>query len=161
VMRIAEEDYDVDHCRNADVSLLGTMSATQETIGDQLCFVPIAGHFLLQIRSAGQIQLYQQFLFRYDQDSLSVCDAVWQDLLDWAHEHPTESSVHGLDFGTRRHEWGTEIFIISPADALRPYLEKIVPDLARRCDAGGDLSASWTRFRRLTPPRSDEDPGED
>jgi hypothetical protein len=161
VMRIAGEDYNVDHCRDADVSLLGTMSETQETIGDQLCFVPIAGHVLLQIRSAGQVQLYQPFLFRFDQDSLSFCDVVWQDLLDWAQEHPTESSVQGLDFGSRSRDWGTEVFITSPADALRAYLERIVSDLALRCDAAEDLSPGWIRFKRLTPPRSDEDPGEE
>ena len=153
VLRIAAEDYDIGHCRNADIRLLGTTTEDEVTFGDQICFVPIAGHLVAQLRTTGDVQLYQQQLFKFDRQSMSFCDAIWADLLEWSEEHPQASAVHGLEFARRDWKDGSQLFVTSSSDALRTYLEARLPQLARACDEDDDDGPRWDIYRRMTPPR--------
>lgn len=153
VLRIAAEDYDIGHCRNADIRLLGTTTEDEETFGDQICFVPVAGHLAAQVRTTGQVQLYHQYLFKFDQQSMSFCDAIWADLLEWSDEHPQASAAHGLEFARRGWDSGTQLFVMSSSDALRSYLEARLPKLAKACDEDNDEGPRWGTYTRLTPSR--------
>jgi hypothetical protein len=159
VLRIAAEDYDTGHCRNADIRLLGATNDEEVTFGDQICFIPVAGHMVAQVRTTGDVQLYQQYLFRFDQQSMSFCDAIWADLLDWSEEHPQASAAHGLEFVRRGWEDGTQLFVTSSSDALRAYLGARLPKLARACDEDNDEGPRWDKYQRLTPPRQPDPEG--
>ena len=153
VLRIAAKDFDTGHGRYADIRLLGSSTTEDQPIGDHICFVPVAGHLVAQVRTTGQVQLFQQFLFKYDQQSISFCDAIWPELLAWAEDHPAASAVGGIEFGRRGWESGTQLFVTSSADAIRTYLEARLPKLAEACDAVADGGPRWATFTRITPPR--------
>jgi hypothetical protein len=153
MLRIAAEDYDVGHRREADIRWFGASSQEDQTIGDAICFVPVAGHLVAEVRTTGQVQLFQQILFKFDQQSISLCDAAWVELLEWAGGHPEASAVHGIEFVRRGSTFGTEFFITSSANEIRTYLEARLPQLAKACDADDDDGPAWTTYTRLTPPR--------
>lgn len=159
VLRIVAEDYDIGQCRNANIRLLGATTEDAETLGDQICFVPIAGHVVAQVRTTGGVQLYQQTLFKFDQQSMFFCDAIWADLLQWSEEHPQASAAHGLEFARRGWDSGTQLFVTSSSDALRTYLEARIPQLAKACDENPDDGPRWDTYLRMTPPRQPDDPG--
>ncbi|MGB2818167.1 MAG: hypothetical protein WBC37_13180, partial [Burkholderiaceae bacterium] len=118
VLRLAAAEYDIGQCRNATIHSLGATSFDDETVGDEICFVPVAGHLVAQVRTTGQVQLYQQYLFKFDQQSISFCDAIWADLVEWSDDHPEGSAAHGLEFTRRGGGDSTELFVISQRDEL-------------------------------------------
>jgi len=161
VLRIAADDFDNGHCRNADIRLLGSSSQEwDQPFGDQVCFVPIAGHLIAQFRTTGQVQLYQQYLFKFDQESISFCDAIWSELLEWAEDHPATSAMHGVEFERRGWEDGTQLFVTSSSEVLRGYIAARLPKLARACDGDDEDSPQWATYTRMTPPRQEVDPSQ-
>ncbi len=160
VLRISAEDYDIGHCRNADMRLLLANVGEEDPIGDQICFVPVAGHLVAQLRTTGQVQLYEQRLFKFDQQSMSFCDAIWADLLEWSEEHPQASAAHGLEFARRGWEDGTQLFVTSSAEVLRTYLEARLLAVAKACDElDAEGRSGWETYVRLTPPRQPDPAG--
>lgn len=161
VLRIAAEDHDTGPCRDADIRVLSAYTDQDIPVGDQLCFVPVAGHLVAQLRSTGQVQFYQQALFRFDRQSLSFCAEIWTDLRKWAAEHPGASSAHGLEFTVReRQAWlffditVTELFITSPRNSILEYFDSRLPAVAKACDELDEKGRSrWVTYTRLTPPR--------
>jgi len=165
VLRISAEDYDIGHCRNVDIRFLSAYTSEDrrigEPIGDEICFVPVAGHLVAQLRTTGGVQLYQQALFKFDQQSMSFCSALWADLREWSKEHPHASAAHGMEFAHReRTVWFifelevTDLFVTSSRNALLEYFEARLPKVAEACDKVDEEGHSgWVTYIRLTPPR--------
>ena len=163
VLRVAAEDYDTARCRNADIRVLSAYTNEDTPIGDQICIVPVAGHLVAQLRLTGQVQFYQQVLFKFDQQSISYCENIWTDLRKWSEEHPGASAAQGLEFaGRKRKVWVpwfgedtvTDLFITSSRNALLEYFEARLPEVAEACDKVDEEGHSgWITYVRLTPPR--------
>ena len=157
VLRVAEVEYDVGQCRNATVHSLGLTSIGDETVAGEICFVPVAGHLIFQLRTTGQVQLYQQYLFKFDKASVSFCTAVWSDLLEWSDHNPRGTAAHGLEFTRRGGGDSTELFVISQRSELLSYLEAKLPEAVQACDeADEDGHSGWVTYNRLTPPRQSD-----
>ena len=74
VLQIAAEDYDVGHCRVADIRILDMRSIEDDAVvGDEICFVPIAGHTIMQVRGTGEARLYQHVRVKMYHDSITRC----------------------------------------------------------------------------------------
>lgn len=153
VMRSTAVEYDIGQCRDVTISVLGATSVADETVGDEICFVPISGYLIAQIRTTGQVQLYQQYLFKFDEKTISFCDKVWTELLQWSDDHPHATAGGGLEFGRRGGDT-TELFITSPRDAVREYLVPRLPEILKACDEVDEEGDSgWITYVRLMPPR--------
>jgi hypothetical protein len=160
VLQIAAEDYDVGHCRAADIRILDMKSNDDDwVIGDEMCFVPIAGHMIMQVRTTGEVRLYQDFLVKIDQDSITTCGSIWTQLMALNSDHPKQFSMEGLEYTIRAKDFGNEMIVTSSTDELRAYLEVNLPKIARTCDEGDEGDGQrqhWTRLKRLTPARPAE-----
>ena len=158
VLQIAAEDYDVGHCRVADIRILDMRSIEDDAVvGDEICFVPIAGHTIMQVRGTGEARLYQHFLVKIDQDSITTCGSIWGQLMTLNRHHPTQFSMEGLEYTIRSSPFsGNEMIITSPTDELRAYLEVHLPNIARTCDEEDEEGQHWARLERLTPARPAE-----
>ncbi len=155
VLQIAAEDYDVGHCRLADIRMLDMRSNEDDlVIGDQMCFVPIAGHMIMQVRTTGSVPLHQHFLVKIDQDSITTCGSIWAQLIALRRDHPEEFSLEGLEYTFRSEPFAdNEVIVTSPTDELLAYLEVNLPKIARTCDEGDEVGQHWARLKRLTPAR--------
>ena len=162
VLHITAKDHDTGRCRNADIRFLSAYTSEDRPIGDQICFVPVAGHLVAQLRPTGQVQLYQQALFKYDQQSMSICEKIWTDLRKWSVDHPKASTAYGLEFAGRDREvwfWFgtdtvTDLFITSSRTAILEYFEARLPEVRKACDELDEKGHSgWVTYIRLTPPR--------
>ncbi len=165
VLRIAAEDHDIGRCRNVDIHVLSAYTSEEIPIGDQICFVPVAGHLVAQLRASGQVQFYQQALFKFDQQSISFCEEIWTDLRKWSEKHPKASAAHGLEFvGREREVWiffdtvtVTDLFVSSSPNAILEYFESRLPEVPKACDELDEQGRSaWITYTRLTPPRPHE-----
>jgi len=158
VLQIAAEDYDVGHCRFADIRILNMKSNEDDwVIGDEMCFVPIAGHMIMQVRTTGDVRLYQDFLVKIDQDSITTCGSIWTQVMALNRDHPKQFSMKGLEYTTRSQFLGSEMIVTSPADEIRAYLEANLPKIARTCDDGDEKVQHWATLKRLTPARQAEE----
>ncbi len=158
VLQIAAQDYDVGHCRVADIRILDMHSIEDDAvIGDEMCFVPIAGHMIMQVRTTGQARLYEDFLVKIDQASITTCGSIWAQLIALRRDYPTQFSMEGLEYTIRGQFFGNEMIVTSPTDQLRAYLEVTVPKIARMCDEGNEEGPGWTRLERLTSVRVEDD----
>lgn len=154
VLRVTQLNYDVSECRDATVHSLDVTPLGDGQLADEVCFVPVAGHLILQLRTVGTVPLYRHYLVKFDQKSVSFCGGIWADLEDWSDEHPTGTEAHGLRFTRRGVGDSTELFVISPPSELLSYLEVRLPAVAKACDEvdeNGD--SNWLAYLRLTPPR--------
>ena len=158
VLQIAAKEYDVGHCRSADIRILDLRSNEDDwLIGDEICFVPIAGHMIMQVRTTGEVQLYQHFLVKIDQQSIASCGSIWARLIKLNRDHPARVSMEGLEYTIRSDlPRGNEMIVTAPTDELRAYLEVNVPKLARLCDEGVEEGPRWSSLKRLTPARVQE-----
>jgi hypothetical protein len=157
VLQIAAEDYDVGHCRFADIRILNMKSNEDDwVIGDEICFVPIAGHMIMQVRTTGEVRLYEDFLVKIDQDSITTCGSIWTQLMALKRDDPEQFSMGGLEYTMRGQFLGNEMIVTSSTDALRAYLEVNLPKIARTCDEGDEKVQHWARLKRLTPARVEE-----
>jgi hypothetical protein len=160
VLQIAAEDYDVGHCRAADVRMLNMKSNDNDwVIGDEMCFVPIAGHMIMQVRTTGEVPLYQDFLVKIDQDSITTCGSIWTQLMALHRDHPEQFSMEGLEYTIRAKDFGNQMIVTSSTDELRAYLEVNLPKIARTCDEsdeGDGTRQHWGSLKRLTPARPAE-----
>jgi hypothetical protein len=160
VLRVSEAEYDVGQCRNATVYSLGLTSIDDETVAGEICFVPVAGHLIFQLRTTGQVQLYKQYLFRFDKASVSFCGAVWSDLLEWSDHHLSGTAAHGLEFMRRGAGDSTELFVTSRRSELLSYLEATLSKAVQACDeADEDGSSGWVTYHRVTPLRQPDPAG--
>ena len=161
VLQIAAKDYDVGHCRLADIRRLDMRSNEEDrVIGDEMCFVPIARHMVMQVRTTGEVSLYQDFLVKIDHESISTCGSIWTLLMVLTRDHPARFSMEGLKYTIRSDlPRGNEMIVTSPTDELRAYLEVNLPKIARMCDQGDEEGPHWVTLKRLTPARLDEDAG--
>ena len=159
VLQIAAEDYDVGHCRFADIRILNMKSNEDDwVIGDEMCFVPIAGHMIMQVRTNGKVRLYEDFLVKIDQDSITTCGSIWGQLMTLNRHRPTQFSMEGLEYTIRSSPFsGNEMIITSPTDELRAYLEANLPKIARTCEEGDEKLQHWVTLKRLTPARPVEE----
>ena len=158
VLQIAAEEYDVGHCRAADIRILDMKSNEDDwVIGDEMCFVPIAGHMIMQVRTTGDVPLYQDFLVRIDQDSITTCGSIWTQLMALNSDHPEQFPMEGLEYTIRGQFLGNEMIVTSSTDELRAYLEANLPKIARTCDEGDEERQHWATLKRLTPARPAEE----
>ncbi len=155
VLQIAAEEYDVGHCRLAEIRILNMKSNENDwAVGDEICFVPIAGQMIMQVRTTGEVRLYQHFLVKIDQDSITSCGSIWTQLMALHRDRPEQFSMEGLDYTIRSDlPRGNEMIVTSPTEKLRAYLEVNLPKIARTCDEGDEESQHWARLKRLTPAR--------
>jgi hypothetical protein len=158
VLQIAAKDYDVGHCRFADIRILNMKSNEDDwVIGDEICFVPIAGHMIMQVRTTGEVRLYEDFLVKIDQDSITTCGSIWTQLMALKRDDPEQFSMEGLEHTIRGQFLGNEMIVTSSTDALRAYLEANLPKIARTCDEGDEKLQHWVTLKRLTPARPVEE----
>ena len=157
-LQIAAQEYDVGHCRTADIRILDLQSSAEDkVIGDKICFVPIAGHMIMEIRSTGTVRLYQHFLVKIDQQSITSCGSIWGHLLALRRQYPDRFSMDGLEYTIRSSPAAdNELIVVSPTDALRNYLEVNVPKIASLCDEGVEEGPRWYTLKRLTAARVSE-----
>lgn len=158
VLQIAAPEYDVGHCRSADIRILDLRSNEDDwLIGDEICFLPIAGHMIMHVRTTGEVQLYQHFLVKIDQQSIASCGSIWAQLMKLNRDQPARFTLDGLKHTIRSDlPNGNEMIVTSPTDELRAYLEVNVPKLARRCDEGEEDGPRWGSVKRLTPALMEE-----
>ena len=159
VLQIAAEDYDVGHCRVAVIRILDMQSIDDDTvIGDEICFVPIADHTIMQVRGTGEAHLYQHFLVKIDQQSIISCGSIWAQLMTLNRHQPAQFPMKGLEYTIRSSPFsGNEMIITSPTDELRAYLEVHLPQIARTCDEEDEEGQHWASLVRLTPARPAEE----
>lgn len=154
VLHVEEVGDHAGQCRNANIRMIGMARFSVQEYADEICFVPVAGRLIAQVRTIGEVQLYQQFLFRFDEESVSFCGSIWSDLVTWSADHPEETAAHGLEFTRRRGGESGEVFVISPPSALLRYLEARLPEEVKACDKADDEGhTEWLTFVRLTPRR--------
>jgi len=154
VLQIAAEDYDVGHCRLADIRILDMKSSGEDwVIGDEICFVPIAGYMIMQVRTTGKVRLYEDFLVKIDQDSITTCGSIWTQLMALKRDHPEQFSMEGLEYTMRGEFLGNEMIVTSSTEAIRAYLEGNLSKIARTCEEGDEKVQHWVTLKRLTPPR--------
>ena len=162
-LRVVEAaELNVGQCRNVTIhSLKGFPNVepfAAELVADEICFVPVAGHLVAQIRIAAGVQVYQQYLARIDDESASFCGPVWSDLVQWSDDHPEGTAAHGLQFTRRGGGDSTQLFVISRRGELLSYLETRLPAAAKACDERDDWEG-WVTYVRLTPPRRPDTAG--
>ena len=141
VLHITAEDHDTGHCRDADIRVLSAYTSEDNPIGDQICFVPVAGHLVAQLRPTGEVQLYQQALFKYDQQSMSFCEEIWTDLRSGPWTIQRHSRLTTRIRGSDREVWFlvfkstvTDLFITSSRNAILEYFETRLPEVPKACD---------------------------
>ena len=160
VLSVTALEYDVGQCRDATIQSLGPIPSTDDIVADQICFVPVAGQLVLQLRTVGTVQLYQHYLVRLDQESVSFCGTVWSDLVEWSEDHPGGTAAHGLVFTRFGVGESTDLMIISPRSALLSYLEARLPAAVKVCDkVDEEGDSNWVTYIRLTPPRQPDAAG--
>lgn len=152
VLRVTEFQYDVGQCRDADVQWLGEEPSDDEAVADEICFIPVAGHLVLQLRTVGAVQLYHHFLVKFDEDSASICGAIWSDTDEWSVDDSRGTDSHGLRFTHYGAVDSADLIVISPRSELLSYLETRLPEAVKACDEPGDFD-DWIAYVRLTPPR--------
>lgn len=159
VIRIRADDYDVDRCRNVVIQSLNTRTdgpVDEESTDTWICFVPVGGYLIAEAIGRHDGQLYVQWLFRADEQSISFCDHLWDDLKSWSKEHPKKSSVDGIDFLRRGQFPEPDLIVTSSSQALLKYLEARLPEVEARCDQQTEDGSDWNSLVRLTPPRLPE-----
>jgi hypothetical protein len=115
---------------------------------------------IMEVRTTGEVRLYQDFLVKIDQDSITTCGSIWTQLMALRRDHPEQFSMEGLDYTMRGQFLGDEMIVTSSTDELRAYLEVNLPKIARTCDEGDEEGQHWARLKRLTPARPAEKAGD-
>jgi hypothetical protein len=159
VIRIRADDYDVGRCRSVVIQNLNTRTegpVDEESAETWICFVPVGEYMIAESMGLGDGQLYVQSLFRADEQSISFCSHLWDELRSWSKEHPKKSSVYGIDFLRRGEFPEPDLIVTSSPEALLKYLEARLPQVNARCDEQTEDGSAWFSLVRLTPPRQPE-----
>ena len=159
VIRIRADDYDVGRCRSVVIQNLNTRTegpVDEESAETWICFVPVGDYIIAESMGRGDGQLYVQSLFRADEQSVSFCSHLWDELRSWSKEHPKKSSVYGIDFLRRGEFPEPDLIVTSSPEALLKYLEARLPQVNARCDEQTEDGSAWFSLVRLTPPRQPE-----
>ena len=159
VIRIRADDYDVGRCRSVVIQDLNTRTegpVDEESAETWICFVPVGDYIIAESMGLGDGQLYVQSLFRADEQSVSFCSHLWDELRSWSKEHPKKSSVYGIDFLRRGEFPEPDLIVTSSPGALLKYLEARLPQVNARCDEQTEDGSAWFSLVRLTPPRQPE-----
>ena len=159
VIRIRADDYDVGRCRSVVIQDLNTRTegpVDEESAETWICFVPVGDYIIAESMGLGDGQLYVQSLFRADEQSVSFCSHLWDELRSWSKEHPKKSSVYGIDFLRRGEFPEPDLIVTSSPEALLKYLEARLPQVNARCDEQTEDGSAWFSLVRLTPPRQPE-----
>lgn len=159
VIRIRADDYDVDRCRRVVIQSLNTRTdgpVDEESAETWICFVPVGGYLIAEAKGLDDGRLYVQWLFRADEQSISFCSHLWDDLQSWSQAHPQKSSVNGIDFLRRGLFLEPDLIVTSHPKALLKYLEARLPAVEARCDQQQEYGSAWYTLVRLTKPREPE-----
>lgn len=132
---------------------------TPPMIEGQLCMTEVAGLTVAELVTPGQPWLYRHYLVRLEPTRISVCGlSLWATFEGTPDAEGAPFSLDGLDYTVRRRGETHDVFVISPEDELRAYLEKNLPRLADLCSkdkAGDEEAPSWWVFERVTPMPAD------
>jgi len=159
VIRIRADEYDVGRCRSVVIQNLNTRTegpVDEDSAETLICFVPVGEYLIAETMGLGDGELYVQALFRADEQSISFCSHLWDDLRSWSKEHPKKSSVYGIDFLSRAEFLQPDLIVTSSPEALLKYLEARLPKVEARCDEQTEDGSAWLSLVRLTPPRQPE-----
>ena len=164
VIRIASDDYDVDACRSADITLVPNdpdQPANRDIpYGDRLCFMSFGDLRVVEVRT-GQFSLYQPFLFRGGGDSFAICGmsgSLWVHAISLARNAPGTVSMAGVDMVTRDAYGRSLTVVTSSGEKLAAWFASNVSQLEQSCDKEtsaeeGNRSRGWIEYRRISTPR--------
>jgi hypothetical protein len=157
-LQFVAEAYDVAGCREMQVALLQTESENPPVaIGQRICFIPIAGHLLAEMRSADTVPMHRHFLVRVEDNALAVCGGSSDILpLYLLAAEDMDEAVAGLDYTVREEHYDKLIVVTSKPEPLLAYFERVLPRIAEVCDKSAGSELGWLTFKRVTPLRKDE-----
>jgi hypothetical protein len=157
-LQFVAEAYDVAGCREARATLLQTdHDNPPQTISNRICFIPVAGQLLAEMRSTDLVPLHRHFLVRVEDNALAVCGGT-SDI------HPLymlaaadmDDALQGLDYTVRDEHYDKLIVVTSKPEQLLAYFERVLPRIAEVCDKSAESGLGWLVFKRVTPLREDE-----
>ena len=135
-------------CRAGRVTYREDGNVTE--VGDQTCFVDIAGYMLAEVRSVEpKAGFYRQYLVRLQSERIEVCTGfpVWVLLLELQKDGPVGFALDTLDYTLREQESGDLMVIISKPQPMRDFLATALPEAAAACDLN-DQGIAWVAFER-------------
>jgi hypothetical protein len=157
-LQFVAEAYDVAGCRDAQATLLQTdPDNPPQTIADRICFIPIAGQLLAEVRSNDSARMYRHFLVRIEDNALAFCGGT-SDIqpLYLLAAADMDDALQGLDYTVRKESYDKLIVVTSKPEQLLAYFERVLPRIAEVCDKGVESGPGWLVFKRVTPLREDE-----
>lgn len=138
-------------CRGGMVSFTDSGEVTE--IGDQTCFIDLAGNLLAEVRSVAPMAgFYRQYLVRIETDRIEVCTGlpVWVVLAKLQKEGPVGFDLDTLDHTVREQQAGDLMVFIAQPEPMREFLATALPEAAALCDRGDD-DITWIAFERYEP----------
>ena len=157
-LQFVADAYDVAGCREVQATLLQTdPDNPPQTIGDRICFVPIAGQLLAEMRSNDLTRMYRHFLVRVEDNALALCGGTSDILPLYLLAAPDmDDALQGLDYTVREEHYDKLIVVTSKPEQLLAYFERVLPHIAEVCDKSAESGLGWLTFNRVTPLREDE-----
>jgi hypothetical protein len=157
-LQFVAEAYDVAGCRQARATLLQTdPDNPPQTIGDRICFIPVAGQLLAEMRSSDLTPMHRHFLVRVEDNALAICGGT-SDIRPLYLLAATDiaGALQGLDYTVREEHYDKLIVVTSQPEQLLAYFQRVLPGIAEGCDKSAESNLGWLTFRRVTPLREDE-----
>jgi hypothetical protein len=157
-LQFVADAYDVAGCREVQATLLQTdPDNPPQAIGNRVCFIPVAGQLLAEMRSADTVPMHRHFLVRVEDNALAVCGGTSDILpLYLLAAADMDAAVAGLDYTVREERYDKLIVVTSKPEQLLAYFERVLPRIAEVCDKYTESETGWLTFRRVTPLRKDE-----
>lgn len=143
-------------CRGGMVTYTEDGNATR--IGDQTCFIDLAGYLVAEVRSVEPIaSFYRQYLVKLQADRIEVCTGlpVWVLLAELQKEGGAGFTLESLDYTLRERESGDLMVFISRPQAMREFLAVALPEAAAACDRNEE-GFVWIAFERVEPDTAAE-----
>jgi len=138
-------------CRGGMVTYTEAGNVTH--MGDQTCFIDIAGSLVAEVRSVEPMAgFFRQYLVRIDADRIEVCTGlpVWVVLAHLQKQGPVGFWLDALEYTVREQESGDLMVFISRPEPMREFLGTALPEMVARCDRGED-DIEWIGFERFEP----------
>jgi hypothetical protein len=145
-------------CRAGMVTYTESGNVTQ--VGDQTCFIDVAGYTVAEVRSVEpKAGFYRQYLVRLQADRIEVCTGlpVWVLLLELERGGRAGFSLDALDYTLRDQESGDLLVFISKPVPLLEFLATALPEAAAACDLN-DQDIEWIAFERAEEEAGEEPP---
>jgi hypothetical protein len=145
-------------CRAGMVTYTESGNVTQ--VGDETCFLDIAGYTVAEVRSVEpKAGFYRQYLVRLQSERIEVCTGfpVWVLLLELQKGGGAGFALESLDYTLRERESGDLMVFISRPVPMLEFLATALPEAAAACDQN-DEGVAWIAFERAEEENDGEQP---